>query len=603
MTAGGRASKALSETRILFGVWLALGVLALALAARGLSAPGLYYDEVIQAEAAREFLDAKGSPLRIPGASSTQVFGRWLPVFTQPYMGALKSQLLIPSFAVFGASGASLRATTLAWGLLALLSAMLLAHRLLGLGAALVAGALLAVDPSFLFVSRHDWGSFALALLCRCAGLYLFATGWSQRSQAERAASEARASGARSEPKASGVHSGRPQASEVHKASRRRAESRLLGAGLCFGLGVYNKIDFAVPLAAAALALCVVAPRAVAEALRTQARRLLPVAAGLLLGASPLLGELGTALLVTRGAMETPSDADLWREKLGALRCMLDGSYFDRLMRAGGSFERMFDVEGAAAGPFLVIYGLAIAWLAVRLALSARRGAWEPAPAFVLATAIFASLGILATPRATRVHHVLGAYPFPQYVVALAILGLAGPPRQRARRAAAAGVALLALGGGLWTSLRTFDTIQSSHGKGRWSDALDELAGELAAEPGAVAVSLDWGFRAQLHFLDRGLEILEPIWGIARRDTNAGPWSFQGDGRMRYLLWERDFAVFPVGPAFLETVSGIASSRVAIRRHVDHQGDPAFVSVRIAGPHRIVYRGPHAARPFEVILE
>jgi len=61
---------------------------------------------------------------------------------------------------------------------LALLFAMLLAHRLLGLGPALVAGALLAVDPSFLFVSRHDWGSFSLALLCRCAGLWLFATGW-----------------------------------------------------------------------------------------------------------------------------------------------------------------------------------------------------------------------------------------------------------------------------------------------------------------------------------------------------------------------------------------------------------------------------------------
>jgi hypothetical protein len=543
-------------------VWLALGALALALAARGLSAPGLYYDEVIQAEAAREFLDANGSPLRIPGATSTRVFGRWLPLFTQPYMGALKSQLLIPSFAVFGASGASLRLTTLAWGLLALLLAMLLAHRLLGLGAALLAGALLAVDPSFLFVSRHDWGSFALALLLRCAGLYLFATGWSRRSQA-----------------------------------------RAFGAGLCWGLGVYNKLDFAVPLAAAALALCVVAPRAVAEALRTQPRRLLPVAAGFLLGASPLLGELDMARFVTRDALSMPPHPDLWREKLGALRCMLDGSYFDRLMRAGGSFQRMFDVEGAASSPFLVIYGLAIAWLAGRLALRARRGVWEPVPAFVLATAVFSSLGILATPKTVRIHHALGAFPFPQYVAALAILGLAGRPGQRVRRAAAAGVAALAIGGGLWASLRTFDTIARSHGKGRWSDAIEDLVPELSAEPESIAVSLDWGFHAQLHFLDRGLGIQEPIWGITRRSRHAGPWSFEGDGRMRYLLWDRDFAVFPVGPAFLESVRGIDSSRIAIRRHADHEGDPAFVSVRIAGPHRIVYRGAHSHRPFEVILD
>ena len=250
-----------------------------------------------------------------------------------------------------------------------------------------------------------------------------------------------------------------------------------------------------------------------------------------------------------------------------------------------------------------MIYGLAIVFLAGRLALRARRGAWEPAPTFVLATAILSSLGILATPRAVRIHHALGAYPFPQYVVALAVLGLAGSSRQRVRRAAAALIAALALGGSLWASLRTFDTIERSHGKGRWTDAITELAGELSAEPGSVAVSLDWGFRAQLHFLDRGLEVREPVWGLTRRSRYAGPWTFEGDGRMLYLLWDRDFAVFPVGPGFLDAVRGIDSNRIAIRRHADRDGDPAFVSVRIAGPHRIVYRGPHAARPFEVLLD
>jgi hypothetical protein len=420
-------------------------------------------------------------------------------------------------------------------------------------------------------VSRHDWGSFSLALLLRCAGLHLFATGWSPPAECA--------------------------------ASRRRAAFTLFGAGLCFGLGVYNKVDFAVPLAAAALALLLVAPRTVADGLRRQSRRLLTVAAGMLIGAPPVLRGLGTALFFARGAPATAAGADPWSEKLGALRCMLDGSYFDRLMRAGGSFERMFDVDTAASSPFLAIYALAIVFLAGRLALRARRGIWEPAPAFVLATAIFASLGILATPRAIRIHHVLGVYPFPQYVVALAILGLAGPPGRRARRAVATGVAALALGGSLWTSLRTIDTIERSHGKGRWSDATAELARELASQPGSVAVSLDWGFHAPLHFLDRGLELREPIWGIVRAGRTAIPWSFQGDGRVWYLLWDRDFAVFPVGPAFLDAVRALGSERVAIRVHADREGDPAFVTVRIAGPHRIVYRGPSAARPFEVTLD
>jgi hypothetical protein len=70
-----------------------------------------------------------------------------------------------------------------------------------------------------------------------------------------------------------------------------------------------------------------------------------------------------------------------------------------------------------------------------------------------------------------------------------------------------------------------------------------------------------------------------------------------------YLLWDRDLAVFPVGPAFLDAVRALGSERVAIRVHADREGDPAFVSVRIAGPHRIVYRGPNAAAPFEVSLD
>jgi hypothetical protein len=71
---------------------------------------------------------------------------------------------------------------------------------------------------------------------------------------------------------------------------------------------------------------------------------------------------------------------------------------------------------------------------------------------------------------------------------------------------------------------------------------------------------------------------------------------------VRYLLWERDLAVFAVGPAFLELARALPPERVEIRSWPDREGDPTFVSVRIAGPHEIVYRGARAARPFEVTL-
>ena len=68
---------------------------------------------------------------------------------------------------------------------------------------ALATAALLALDPSFLFVSRHDWGSVSLAMLCRGGGLWLAVLGW-----------------------------------------RRGSAAHLSMGGLLLGLGIYNKIDF-----------------------------------------------------------------------------------------------------------------------------------------------------------------------------------------------------------------------------------------------------------------------------------------------------------------------------------------------------------------------
>jgi hypothetical protein len=547
------------DARVLALAWLALCLLALGLAVRDLSLPGLYYDEVIQSLPALEFLAADGRPHEMPGATHTRLFGRWWPTFTQPYMGALKDQLLIPSFALFGASPATLRLTTLAWSLLALYFAMRFAQQLFGLEAALLAGALLAVDPSFLFVSRHDWGSFSLALLLRCVGLVLLLAGW-----------------------------------------RRASLLRMLGGGLCFGLAVYNKIDFAAPLAASALALALAAPRELLHGLRTRARDFAAATAGFAIGAAPMLAGAGVALLVARSALATPSGAEVWREKIGALTSTLDGSYFDRLMLVGGRFDRMFDVEGAAASAFLVIYLLAVVFLLLQLVRG--RAVPRAGTVFVLASALLSSLAILATPRAVRIHHVLGAYPFPQLVVALAVTQLANAWRGAAGRTVAAAIALVALGGSLYVTQRTWDTIERTHGRLWWSDALTGFARELAAEPGAVAVSLDWGFHAQLRFLDRGLELREPVWRLLWAEPGALPIALEGDERTRYLLWDRRDSVFPLGAAFLDAVQRLGPERIEIRRHLDREGSPAFVSIRIAAPHRIVYRGAGARRPIEVML-
>src|SRR5262245_5191223 len=114
--------------------------LAFALGARNLDVPGLYYDEVIQVEPALWFLRADPDPPEIPGALSVALFGRRFPVMTQPYMGALKSQLLVPVFALVRPDVATLRLATLAVGVAGLACAMAASALAFDAGVALLLG-------------------------------------------------------------------------------------------------------------------------------------------------------------------------------------------------------------------------------------------------------------------------------------------------------------------------------------------------------------------------------------------------------------------------------------------------------------------------------
>jgi len=545
MSALGRAGTLGFAAVAALSAWLAL---------RDLDLPGLYYDEAIQAVPAAEFLREGGHPLQIPGAKNVWLGGGWFPVLTQPYMGALKSQLLIPIFASFGASVAVLRATTFVWGLAGCLFAMLFAARLLGAPVAVAMAALLALDPSFLFVSRHDWGSFSLGLVCRCAGLWLVAVGLS-----------------------------------------RRAPTWLAAAGLALGLGLYNKIDLAPVIVATAGALVLCQPRAAIRALRERSGELAAFAAGLAVGAAPLVAAgLRGAAAVGSVAGDLRLAADL-PEKLSTWRALLDGSYFHRLMLAGGSFEALPDVQGAASGVFGPALGASVLVLGSCLVVRRPWQARERALAFALASLGLGVAGLLLLPRAVRIHHVLNVTPFPQLVVAAAAVELwrVGAKRPGAvagaalRGLAAMGLAAV-VAGQLWVDLRTLAEIRASGGRGRWSDALVRWAPKLAADPAAAVVSLDWGFDAPLRFVAPRLELREPYWHLLG-PARAGM-RLEGTPRTVYLVALPRFQVFDLGQELLAAVARLPEGAAVVRTHADRSGEPAFLSVHIARPHRLVYR-------------
>jgi hypothetical protein len=443
-------------------------------------------------------------------------------------------------------SAEALRLTTLVWSCVGLLLCALWVQRSYGPKAALLTAALLAADPSFVFVGRHDWGSVALALVCRGGGLWLLVWGWQEKSLVKLAA-----------------------------------------GGLLLGLGLFNKIDFAGFLAGVTLAFVATAPRSFWQELRVQPTRGLAAAAGLVLGSAPVWITLPSVLAATDAILGSQSlRPDDLGEKLGAWSALLDGSYFHRLLLAGGSFERLGQMD-AAASPFGWIFAAAALFLAGCLVRDMRAGEAKPSEAFALLASLLVGLALLTIPRAARIHHVMNVQPLPQLVVALAALRLWRARALPWRVAAGAGV-VIALVGSLVVDAAILRELRETGGRGRWSGALEELARELP--PATPLVSLDWGFHLPLRFLHPELALQEPVWRM-QAAPQRGAFTLAGSAEHVYLVWEPDYEVFSTGSALLEAVAALPPGNASVLSHAGGDGEPAFRSIRFARPHELTYRG------------
>jgi hypothetical protein len=535
-------------------LWLALAAAVFAAAAPRVDRPGLYYDEAFMGQQARDFFQPERAARHAASVREVRLFGRPFPLRNAVYLGSLKSQLLIPSFALFGATPRVLRLTSLAFGLVGLLFAMLWARRLLGAPAACVAGLLLASDPSWTFFSLYEWGPFTTGLVCRTAGFWCLTRGWSERR-----------SGA------------------------------LVAGGLLLGLGIYNRADFAVILVASAGALVVAAPGVLREALADRSRRPALVGAGVALvaGAAPML--LSLADLLTTSASHAIQQRGGVGEKLRVLWSVLEGSRFYRVIDAGGLFDRMFDAPAPRSGLGLAAIAAAPVAFVSWLRRGRARDDLDRVSLFLLVAAFATGLGMLAVPGAVRAHHLLNLMPFPHLLVAAAGAQLwrgVGSRSALVRGGLALALAAI-LAGNVLVVARTFDLIERTGGRGRWSDALTAVAREVEAEGTTRVVSLDWGFHEPLLFLTRRAELLQPIWRIPVAVRTRGEWRYEGGPRDLYLVHPAEYDLFGNGPPFLRAAERLAEREpdaVEIRRYTDREGGLAFLSVRFARPHLLVRR-------------
>ena len=544
--------------RTIGAVWLGLSLLVVLLAVGDLGVPGPYYDEVIQALPSLEFLEGRARAAPLPGSEVLRLQGRPFPWMTQAYMGALKSQLLIPSFALGGSDLAVLRLTTLAWSALGLLVCVAFTRRAFGTGVALVSGLLLACDPSFLWISRHDWGSFSLGFLLRCASL-LFALSWWESGRLRHA----------------------------------------LLAGASLGLGIYNKIDFALFPAAAALALLAVDRDVLVRVVRERRAQALAVVATAALFSLPVLA----ALPQLEGPAGRLAGSVSFSEKAQALGSVLDGSYFLRLMQVGGRFDAMSPLEDIPRGGL----GIVLVLTGLGLTVSAARRRAPPGTALLLLCGVLLVGLILLLPGAARAHHVMNLYPFPHWIVAVGLVALwrgrrpapgKSPLGVMGRRAAAAFLLLAVVATNLRVVGQTHAEIQRSGGRGYWSDAVVGFTEDPTVSPGTRVVCLDWGFHNQVAFLGDQLRSVDAIWQVRGALARGQIWSFVGDAGTVYLIHPEPFDLFGLGGRFQSALEALPEDRVEMRPHVDREGGAVFLAVRLKAPHRILYDGRRFAIRF-----
>ena len=531
----------------------ALLLVAVALAGRSLSTPGLYYDEAVQARPALEFIEGRIHATPLPGSQNLWLGGRPFPLLTQPYMGALKSQLLIPTLWAFGANERVLRATSLAWALAGLALLAFWARRVYGDATALVAAGLLAVDPSFLFLARHDWGSFSLSFLLRAIALFATWRWWESR----------------------------------------RPLALWIGA-FALGLGFYNKIDFAIFVIAAAGALLICAVRPLWQALRSNPGTAVGALVAFGLGVIPLLPGLG-AVAAAPFALAGSGE---FQEKLATLQSLLDGSHFHRLMETGGMFAELGGVTNAPMGVFGIAAAASAVGLLVHCAGSTDNDSQRRRLLFLPLATFFAIASVFALPGAVRIHHAMNAYPFPHLLVAAALVELAAAGAAQGRRwliGLAAALCLVIAASEIHVFEGTRRAVETTGGRGRWSDAIHELAAGLRNDQHSVW-SLDWGFQEPLAFLGARGRLREVHWphvpgSIGFERSRRGAWRVQGDASRLYVLHLPPYDRSGYGRPFLDAALDLDPQRIEVRRYRDREGQTAFVTVRILAPHDVTYAG------------
>lgn len=511
------------QREILLIIAVLLVFLAFSLAS--ISLPGLQHDELI-------FLNAAFPPNPATDyIAKLRIFHWDIPTMQLPYLGALKGLIWRGIFWLSTPSVYSVRIPAVVLSALALLLFYLWATRYYSHNTALLALALAATDPSYIFMGRLDWGPVVLARVFSAAGL-LLAARWLQTPP-----------------------------------ERKRLGS-LAGAGFCFGLGLWDKATFIWFLVALALTVILLFPR---ELLRRLGP--LPVLVftfAFVFGALPLIIHNVSSRVgrTTESAKLEPVTLDVLRQKVRPCYWTLNGRFTygwtggdaldkGRPMPAHGSLERALASAASlrpAIGTLLPL-ALAAAVLVTLFASGSRHRL-----AFPLLITTFAWLQILPMKNAGGGHHFVLAYPMPQLAVAAAGMWVAQRFKRLGVFVVTIAMALVFVSQIAW-DLRHIDSFRRTGGQWMWSDASYQIADHLKRTRPQLLVNMDWGFTYPIMLLTRA-EITqydfygEIVFGdpkdVDRRTKYLT--DFLAKPRTAFLFHAEAYDIFPQVRSFFDKV-------------------------------------------------
>jgi len=344
-----------------------------------LSRPGLYYDEV-------NFVNAS-----LGGGDPDQTFidSRFLdvPSAIMPYIGALKSWLYAPVFALFDVSPGTIRGPAILLALLGIALAGLLARRVFGVWPAALLVVLLATDPVFATMTRVDWGPVAVASVLRVTALIAYL---------------------------------------ALVRTRSLPYAWVLAAVLL--LGLFNKLDFAFFIGGLFAAALVVHRRELIELGRGRVLAACAPAAAFLLA----LGTLGVPRILDARDLPLSRSANPLSDRLDH-RWNLFSDTFDGSAVFGLLTGRPLEAATPAPG---VLTAMALALLVVVVVSRVRRRGLPDEPmrtaAFLLVLTATMIACVIATREVTGPHHLIQLWPLPQLLAAalVAIAATAAVPHR-----------------------------------------------------------------------------------------------------------------------------------------------------------------------------